>query len=384
VATLNRIIDSAFLKLKSAWAFFRTGDVCLPVPVFITVDDCGFPRVYPQNPQTPPVGYETYGCLLTLAKKYATRIALAFTTRYLDKSNISGKAQPLTYLDRLMELLVRNQQYLEIANHGWIHDQKDHAGEFYLLDINKPAPSELQEESIKKSSLIYQSWGLDFPRVFTPPYNAFTPGVTDRILFRYGCRYIISTPSLHANKYSPVWLDYSSGMCFGADDTTPLLPRSWLGILAIHTNLNGMSLNSVKRELVMGYRRGRPLNPARMTHIGNFLPQNLPFWEEAFQYVEESPFLYFPRDVAQAASQWLFLKYGSFRLKKQGWSTILLLNMSRMPSFHEGDTNQLAIKMKRCMKSAFLNGRRLSLHQRGNFNFAYVPFKKEAQEVVLE
>lgn len=381
---LNRIIESTLLKLGGAWASLVSGAVCLPAPVFITVDDCGFPRVYPNNPRTPTVGYETYQCLLSLAKKYATRIVLAFTTRYLDRDNISGQAQPLSYLNELMELLIKNKKHLEIANHGWIHDQQDHTGEFYLLDDNTPVPTELQEWSIKQSRLIYQSWGLDFPRVFTPPYNAFTPSVTDEILARYGCKYIVSTPTLHDNKYSPVRLDYRSIMPGETASDTILLPRSWLGLLAIHTSLNGTSLNSVKRELVKGYRRGKLVNPARMTHIGNFLPQNLPFWEETLRYVADSPFLYLPKDIAQAASQWLFLKQGRLRLMKRGRSTTLLLDLSRVPPLRSPDTNQLFIKARKPVQSAFLDGRRLSLKHREGFSLAYVPLKKEIQELVLE
>lgn len=370
--------NEAVLRLEEAFASYRTKDIVVPKPVFITIDDCGFYRVYPDNPKTPIVSYETYERLLNLSKKYHIKIALCFTTKYLDKDNVSGEGQPLPYLNKLMRLLTSNQDSLEIANHGWVHDQKNHAGEFYLMDVNRPASKEVQEESIRQSYLIYKSWGLKFPKIFTPPYNAFVPGVTDRILSKYGCKYVISTPYVRCDKHSKVRLEYASEM--RPDTGVIFLPRKWLGIVAIDTFLRNIHSNLVKRELVSSkgflFHKLSQLNHSYMTHIGNFLHNNYSFWDDIFTYIEKKPYSYLPKDVESATSQWLFLKYGSLSIKKADKRTILILDIRKMPSFYIPYLNHVTIKLRMEIDSAQLNDQGISCYKRGFFTYALIPMEK--------
>ena len=387
---IKEIVSNTILNLKEAWATFRSNEVCVPMPVFITIDDCGFNRVYPDNANTPVVSYNTYECLLELAKRYHTKVALAFTTKYLDRDNISGQGQPLPYLDKLMNLLINNQEHIEIANHGWIHDQKNHNGEFYLMDENKPVSEEIQEESIMQSDLIYKSWGLKSPKIFTPPYNAFVPGVTDRILSKYGCKYIVSTPYLHDDKYSRVRLDYVSNT-HKFDTSILFLPRLWLGVAAIQTNLSNANLNLLKRVLLhnwsSSFKRPDQLNQSYMTHIGNFLPDNYIFWDEIFEWIEKKPFLYLPENIEASISQWLFLKYGTLKIKKgdKNKRISLLIDVRKINPFYIRYLDYISIKMSRDIESAYLDGHELTLNRKGNFTYVTIPIKghNKVQHIVL-
>jgi hypothetical protein len=388
---IKEIASSTILNLKDTWATFRSNEICVPMPVFITIDDCGFNRVYPDNANTPVVGYNTYECLLELSKKYHTKIALAFTTKYFDKDNISGQGEPLPYLDKLMKLLINNQDYIEIANHGWLHDQKNHAGEFYLMDENRPVRGEFQEKSIMQSDLIYKSWGLKFPRIFTPPYNAFVPGVTDRILSRYGCKYIISTPYLHDDKYSRVRLDYVSNPHI-FDASILFLPRLWLGIAAIQTNLSNANLNQVKKKLLHNwdfiFERPDKLNHSYMTHIGNFLPDNHRFWSEIFEWIEKKPFLYLPENIESSVSQWLFLKHGALKIQKKGEDKKISLwvDTRKTDLFYVRYLDYITIKLRGDIESAYFDGCELTLNKKGNFTYVAIPIKgyNKVQHIVLE
>ena len=380
--SMKEIVGRTILNLKDAWATFQSNEICVPMPVFITIDDCGFNRVYPNNANTPVVSYNTYECLLELSKKYHTKIALAFTTKYLDKDNISGLGQPSPYLDKLMKLLTNNQDYIEIANHGWLHDQKNHTGEFYLIDENRPVSEDVQEESIRKSNLIYKSWGLKFPRIFIPPYNAFVPGVTDRILSRYGGKYIVSASYLQDDNMMP---KDNAGVL--------VLPRAWLGIITIDTDLKNSHLSQVKKELLrnIGFVNNSKLdclNQSYMTHIGNFLPDNYGFWSEIFEWIEKKPFLYLPRDIESSISQWLFLKYGTLKIEKsdKNKKISLLIDLRKINPFYVRYLDHITLKLSKDIESAHLDGHELTLNRKRNFTYVTIPIKEHntVQHIVLE
>ena len=370
--SLYRVKETVTVTLKDARLSLQTGHVCIPSPVFITVDDCGFPRVYPDDLSTPEVGLETYESLLTLAKQHHTRIVLAFTTRYLDRNNASPCARPLPYLGKLMNLLKQNRQHLEIADHGWIHSHDNHIGEFYLVDERRPVSRHLQEQSVRRSASIYRSWGLEFPRVFVPPFGAFVPGVLDEILSQHGVEYLISTSPGQRDRLVPASANGDAGGDLALKGGIFWLPRSWLGVLAINTDLNRALFTSMRRELLTVNRNGGA-TPCRMTHIGNFLPHNRQRWQQVFEYASKKPFLYLPRDIDQAVSQWLFLKYGSWRCHTTSESAVVLLDATRVPCRYAPHLGEVVVALRGSVQYASSNGHQLRHRTVGDLTHVNVP-----------
>ncbi len=277
-------------------------------PVFIVVDDGGFPCVTPENPVNPgeAITFDAYTNILKLAKEFKIRIPICFTMQYLDINNASGYGQPVSYAKELIDLLQKNHEYIEIGYHGLIHDHENHVGEFYLLDIHTPVPKEVQQEHIHKSSLIYGALGWDFPKLVVPPEHAWELGVTDRILAEYGVKYLVS----HRNSMKRAGHPYKHDM----SQNLTVLPRESLGIWSHDTYLPIDRLEDVKRWLVprnikhnLQFSR-RLFNPKNirndllfysrlsnkpvhsyMAHIGNFMDRSYEFWREFFQYIKQSP-----------------------------------------------------------------------------------------------
>lgn len=258
-------------------------------PVFVVVDDGGFPYVNANNPDNPgdTITFDAYTNILKLAKEFKIRIPICFTMQYLDIHNVSGCAQPLSYATELVDLIKNNQEYMEVGYHGLTHQYKHHIGEFYLLDIHAPVPEEIQREHIYKSYLIFRDLGLDFPKLFVPPYHGWEPRVTDRILAEYGVRYLVSHLHLRFKGQTYKWSN---------SRYLTLLPREDMGIWNYDINLPIDKLDEVKRWLVprsliniflLSRRFVNKAVHSYMAHIGNFMNPNYAFWQAVFQYAEQ-------------------------------------------------------------------------------------------------
>jgi len=254
-------------------------------PFFLVVDDGGFPyAVESEKPR--PVGMDNYGAILRIAKRFALRIPICFTMKYLDKRNVSGLGAPIDYLDDLIALLKENQGHIEIGYHGLTHEYDNHVGEFYCLDTEEAVPLEIQKEHIEKSALIFSELGLTFPQVFVPPYHAWEWGVTDRLVSGFGVKYLISFARKRYGNRRYQWRP-SRWLRF--------LPREEMAIYSYHTVLNSAHIALAKKLLLprtavnnLRLRRTLLNVPVHsyMSHIGNFFPENYDMWVELLDWIK--------------------------------------------------------------------------------------------------
>lgn len=252
------------------------------------MDDGGFSYVDPDNPSE-EITFDAYKNILELAREFEIRIPICFTMRYLDINNVSGCGQPVSYAMELIDLLGKNREYIEIGYHGLIHDNENHVGEFYLLDVHTPVSEEIQRDHVYKSSLIFKDLGWPFPKLFVPPTHAWELGTTDKILAEYGVRYLVSHPRLKYRNHTYKWYN-SQYLTF--------LPREDMGIWSYDTLLQRHELEDVKkwilpRNMINNVLLFRRLSNKRvhsyMTHIANFKGRSYEFWKAFFQYIKQNP-----------------------------------------------------------------------------------------------
>ena len=273
-------------------------------PFFIIIDDGGFKSVGHGDKEN-RIDMKTYQTILKIAREFNIKIPICFTIKYLDKENISEYGTPLEDVDGLIDFLKKNKKYIEIGYHGLTHNYKNHIGEFYCLDVNEPIPEKIQREHIEKSAKIFEYWNLDFPELFVPPYHAWEPGVTDKLLSKFGVKYLVSFEKFRYNNYEYKW---------NASRYILFLPREDMGIYSYHTNLNENQLKIAKklilpRNIINNLRfRKRIFNEpvhSYMVHIGNFMPRNYGFWVELLKWVENNPILRLCRDSHSAVENFL-------------------------------------------------------------------------------
>ena len=269
-------------------------------PFFIVVDDGGHPYAGTKG-EWGEIGIAVYHTLLKLAGEFKLRIPICFTMKYLDKRNVCGFAEPLRYLDELMGLLRENQNLIEVGYHGLTHEYEDHPGEFYRIDIDLPVPASIQKEHIEKSADIFSHLGFDFPELFVPPYHAWEHGVTDRLVAQFGVKYLVSFPKLSFKGRVYSW---------SPSRFLHFLHREDLGLYSYHKTLNDDHLKiaqklALPRKLSDRVRLRRTIfNPtihSYMIHIGNFLPENYPFWKKLFEWVKDHPRIELCEDNRTAA-----------------------------------------------------------------------------------
>ncbi len=279
-------------------------------PFFFIIDDGAFPYALPEKEC--PVGMKVYENILKIAKAFQVRIPICLTLKHLDSTGISKEADPVPYCDELVSFLKENQKYLEIGYHGLTHEYQQHVGEFFRLDTNQAVPEEVQREHIQLSQDIFESWGLNFPELFVPPYHAWEEGVTDRLLSELGVKYIVSMPILKVGAHHYTWKG-SQHLAF--------YPRKSLGLSGsdCHFSMNDFRkirfypqktvLEFVKDHiqpisLMSKLRIHHSLFPkpvhSFMTHIGNFFDESLDFWLKLFEYVEKNEELYLCRSNEDA------------------------------------------------------------------------------------
>lgn len=274
----------------------------LRYPFFFIVDDGGFNFALPNNEKE--ITMEFYVNIVRLAKKYNIKIPVCFTMKYFDKENISGYGTPLKYIDDLIEFLKENNNFIEVGFHGLLHEHKNHIGEYYCLDTNTKVREEIQEEYIKKSKSIFEYWELDFPQLFVPPYHAWENGITDKILSKYGVKYLVSFRKLKFNNHFYEWKN-SIYLNF--------LPRESLGIYGkdyyYNSNLN-IKLKFFPQKSIENFVKShiQPQNffnrfrlrktlkenivHSYMLHIGNFDCSFNELWQKTLDYVLENEDLY--------------------------------------------------------------------------------------------
>jgi len=273
-------------------------------PFFIIIDDGGFKSVGHGDKEN-RIDMKTYQTILKIAREFNIKIPICFTIKYLDKENISEYGTPLEDVDGLIDFLKKNKKYIEIGYHGLTHNYKNHIGEFYCLDVNEPIPEKIQREHIEKSAKIFEYWNLDFPELFVPPYHAWEPGVTDKLLSKFGVKYLVSFEKFRYNNYEYKW---------NASRYILFLPREDMGIYSYHTYLTEDQLKIAKklilpRNIINNLRfRKRIFNKpvhSYMVHIGNFMPRNYGFWVELLKWVENNPILRLCRDSHSAVENFL-------------------------------------------------------------------------------
>jgi len=272
-------------------------------PFFLIIDDGGFDYLFPEKKEG-KITMETYVNILKIAKKFDIKIPICFTTKYLDKENISGTGAPLEYIDELIDFLKQNSKYIEIGYHGLTHEDDSHIGEFYHFEENKPVPEKIQREHIEKSKKIFDYWELDFPKLFVPPYHAWEEGVTDKILSEYNIKYLVSCKKIAFDKYKYRW----SGSKY-----LEFLPRTSLGLSGNDYNLD-LSMNRkikffpekslldfvkchiIPQKIFVRLRIEKSLLNfpvhSYMTHIGNFSKGTLDFWFKIFDFAANNKHLY--------------------------------------------------------------------------------------------
>jgi len=269
--------------LAQALEFIRDRD--RKFPFFIVVDDGGFPYVNPKR-RRQKIPIDAYETIVRLAKEFNTRIPVAFAMKYLDMHDVSGVGSPLHYAEELLALIRKNNDAIEVAFHGLTHDIGDKS-EFGPTNEDVSVIEDRQYDHVEKSRDVCKSLGLSFPKIFVPPYHIWQPGVTDRIVASFGGKYIISMRKIVLG---------SRTYLFEGSDHMLFLPRLPIGIENEHTRLAADDLSLAKGILATDFRgifkRFLPFSGSMahsvMTHIGNFMPNNLSFWRELLKWIESN------------------------------------------------------------------------------------------------
>ncbi len=258
-------------------------------PFFIVIDDGAFPFVNRPDGTRVSVPLDTYIAIRDLAKEFDTRIPVCFTMKYLDVHKVTNEAEPLEYAKELFDFLNDNSKYIEIGYHGLTHSFEGHVGEFFCLDTNTKVPEEIQAEHFRKSAEIFKSIGWSFPELFVPPSHGWEQGVTDRIAANFGTRYIVSKGAISYKGINYKWNDSEHiGFCRRED----------IGIYSYDIRLNQNHFKNARRHIIPRSRinnfrlRRRFSNTvchSYMTHIGNFLPDNLDIWKKIFSHAKNKP-----------------------------------------------------------------------------------------------
>ncbi len=284
-------------------------------PFFIIVDDGGFDYATGKE-KTGRIGMDAYENIVCLAREFKTRIPICFTAKFLDKENISGMAEPLAYVSRLVEFLKQNVDAVEVAYHGLSHEYGDCAGEFFCLESGARVPATVQRDHIQKSALIFKYWGFGFPKLFVPPYHAWERGVTDKLLASLGVRYLVSCRQIKYGGRKYHWPD---------SRYLEFLPRAGMGVYGNDYDIDLRVKRKIKfypeRDIV-GFAKdyiipqkffarlrlskslvSRPVH-SYMAHIGNFSGKSLDFWREIFSFARNHDNIIVCRDCDQAAAMY--------------------------------------------------------------------------------
>jgi len=281
-------------------------------PFLIVVDDGGFERAIPEDPRS-VVGVDTYERIAELGRRFHVRIPVCFTLKSLDRLGRWGPPRPLPYLCELFDLLAASADCIEFGYHGLCHEQEDGAHEFFDLRTGQRVPEATQRRHFEISRAIIRDCGLDFPRVFVPPYNAWEQGVTDRIAAESGVSCLLAYRSLRYMGRRYAWRD---------SPYLEVLPRTSLGVngndLDLHAGMSRairfggrmpvvqfMERHVIPQRLPWRVRMSKTLKVrpvhSYMTHIGNFSARAMDCWNRLFEYVLQRKDLKLCTDWEQAA-----------------------------------------------------------------------------------
>lgn len=282
-------------------------------PFLIIVDDGGFDYAIPGDLAS-LVDIDAYSRIADLGRQYGVRIPICFSLKYLDVNRRSKSALPLSYADDLMLLLQDNSDAIEFAYHGLYHEFDDGTPEFFDLVHDRAIPEDIQRSHMEISREILNDWGLEFPELFVPPYNAWEQNVTDRIAAEFGVKFLVGYRFMRFQGHSYKW-NRSRYLRF--------LPRTSLGLngrdysfspgmarrLRVYPGnvplRDYMIAHIVPQNLVLRLRVGREfrVRPVHsyMTHIGNFSLSAMDYWKELFDFVQEKNSLQMSKSSEDAA-----------------------------------------------------------------------------------
>ncbi len=279
-------------------------------PFLMIVDDGGRPYLNEAGKER-LIPLENYELLLDLARDFKTCIPIAYTFRYLDYENVSGLGGALPFARELVSFMIENREFLPIQHHGLSHGYDyvvDHwkwtatHAEFYNLDQGSPVPEEQQERHLSLCDQICQSINLTGIKTFVPPCHAWEPGVTDRILAKYGIENLITVPDYRFGNHR--YKHQSSSHL-------EVLPRKSLGIhhrmteqaldqQQLKRTLNEVLPMPVKTRLRYYRRISNPWLHSYYLHITNFYPETRNFWYQFFETLQSRPEICLPFNEQEA------------------------------------------------------------------------------------
>jgi len=269
---------------------------------FLVVDDGGLPTVSNEKIEVP---FPSYLNLLQIAKRFEVKIPLACSMKYLDINNVSGEGSPVKYAEKLITLLKNNNEYLELADHGFSHRLNDSWSEFFDPVRHIRVPEEEQEAKIYNNMLIYKDLGFSFPDIVVPPCNYWEEGVTDRLYSKYGAKYLIGTrnywQNIDHNKWKLLANFFVPTYSWKDSPYILFLPRIWSGLESKDIELDDTLFKRIKRRIfnniVFNFVENRTFyvhnHHSHMVHITNFIDERaFVWWSKIFEMCSNDKRIY--------------------------------------------------------------------------------------------
>lgn len=153
----------------------------------LVFDDGGFITSNPDNTGF-KIKFYVYERILELAKRNEIKIPIACTASFFDFNKLYNKSIPNPDSDKILSLVMKNPDYLEIWNHGLTHMFGNNYTEFDLYS-KETITENIQDEKIRLSQKIFTSLGIT-SSTLVPPGHAWQQGVTDKIAKQYGIKNI--------------------------------------------------------------------------------------------------------------------------------------------------------------------------------------------------
>jgi len=277
----------------------------IPYPVLISIDDCGCNLIYDRYGLQYGVDIGVYERLSRLAYKFKTIFPCAFIIKFLDESS------PLdsNYKDKLISFIRREHgKSIEFSFHGYHHELTSNAiGEFALIEDGelRSVPEEIQFESFNKSWILMDKLDLPKPKLFIPPYNLWTPKVTDHIASKFNVKWLSSPPIF---SYGSLLINY--GETGKLNSNLYFTPRVIIPIQHDDVTVNWRRRKTIPSISIHDVLRCSEPPHNIMTHIGNYLRNSVfNLIKDILEGGINELFLYIPRDSSDAFNQWLFYKY---------------------------------------------------------------------------
>ena len=277
---------------------------------FLVIDDGGH-RFLPDNKTEIP--FSAYLSILRLAQEFEIKIPIGVTMKYLDINNVSGASSPISYSEKLINLIKSNKNYFELADHGFSHRLNGTGSEYFDPRKSIRVSKKEHEEKICKNLLIYKDLGFSFPEIFIPPSNFWEEGVTDRLYSKYGAKYLIGCRhcwhDINQSKVNFI-INYLSPIYSWKDsDYLLFLPRIGCGLGGDDVELGCRLFKKIKRRIFPNVLFDASKNRiffkssyhSYMAHIGNFMgSSSFDWWFKVFKMCKEDRRVYFAKDNVDA------------------------------------------------------------------------------------